>query len=127
MWGYGIVRELFGERRAAQLKGIVLWVPMLADDDAIAAAQQSGSRSDDRVQHWWDEDKEMSQLFAQTLGIQGPAWDVYLLYPPAIRWEGDVPPAPTFWMHQLSDPAAAPDRCLRYDPSGLARELDRLI
>jgi hypothetical protein len=100
---------------------------MLADDDAVAAAQQAGSWSDDRVQHWWDEDKEMSRLFAQTLSLQGPAWDVYLLYSPGISWEEEVPPVPSFWMHQLSDPAAALDRYLRRDPSRLARELDRLI
>jgi hypothetical protein len=100
---------------------------MLVDDDAAAAAQQAGSWSDDRVQHWWDGAKEMSRLVAQTLNLHGPAWDVYLLYRPGIRWEEEVPPVPSFWMHQLSDPAAAPDRCLRRDPSRLARDLDRLL
>lgn len=28
-------------------------------------------------------------------------WDVYLLYPPGVRWEGSTPPRPAFWMHQL--------------------------
>jgi hypothetical protein len=99
---------------------------MLAGDDGIAAATQAGSWSEDRVRQWWDGAREMSQLFAQTLGLQGPAWDVYLLYRSGIRWEGEVPPAPTFWMHQLADPAADPDFLLCDDASRLARELDRL-
>jgi hypothetical protein len=28
-------------------------------------------------------------------------WDVCLIYPPGVRWEGSTPPAPAFWMHQL--------------------------
>ena len=31
-----------------------------------------------------------------------PAWDVYLAYPPGVRW-GEQPPAPAFWHHQLGD------------------------
>jgi hypothetical protein len=35
------------------------------------------------------------------LGIGVDAWDLYLIYGPDARWDGPVPPAPSFWMHQL--------------------------
>jgi hypothetical protein len=100
---------------------------MLAGDDVAAATAQARSWSEDRVQHWWDGGKEMSRLFAQTLGLQGPAWDVYLLYPTGVRWEGETPAAPNFWMHQLPDAAAAPELSLRRAPWRLAGELDTLL
>jgi len=109
------------------MRGIVLWVPMLADDDAAAAELQAGSWTEERVNHWWDGAKQMSQLFGQALGLRGPAWDLYLLYPPGIRWEGELPPSPTFWMHQLDDPGADPELWLCEDPSRLSRELDTLV
>jgi len=118
---------LFTERPSANLHGMVLWVPMLPLDDFDAAATQAGLWAEDRVKHWWDGESEMSRLFQQSLGLHGPAWDVYLLYGPGVRWEAEVPPTPWFWMHQLPDPAADPDLCLSRDPSRLSRELDNLF
>lgn len=109
------------------MAGIVLWVPMLEGDDDAAAAEQAGSWPEERVCQWWDGAKELSRLFERSLGLHSPAWDVYLLYPPGVHWEGDVPPTPTFWMHQLSDPAATPNLLLSRDPSRLSRELDLLV
>lgn len=96
-------------------------------DDAAAAAKQAGSWSEGRVRQWWDGMGEMSRLFAQVLGLHGPAWDVYLLYRPGIQWDGDVPPTPSVWMHQLSEPAADPDLYLSRDTSRLSGELTRLL
>jgi hypothetical protein len=41
--------------------------------------------------------------FTRTLGFSEDAWDVYLLYGPSARWDGDLPPKPDFWMHQLGE------------------------
>ena len=46
------------------------------------------------------------------------AWDIYMIYGPGARWEGEGPPAPQFWMHQLPG-ADAP----RLDPTEFARRL----
>jgi hypothetical protein len=40
-------------------------------------------------------------LFRGPLNMTSDVWDVYLLYPPGVRWEGSIPPAPMYWMHQL--------------------------
>jgi hypothetical protein len=30
------------------------------------------------------------------------AWDVYLVYPPGVEWNGRTPPRPGYFMHQLN-------------------------
>lgn len=47
------------------------------------------------------------------LGVQLPAWDVYLAYDAGTRWSASGQPAPAYWMHQLSN--APPDRKLDAD------------
>jgi hypothetical protein len=39
--------------------------------------------------------------YRETLKLPEDAWDVFLLYPPGVTWEGERPPAPAYWMHQL--------------------------
>ena len=100
---------------------------MLEGDDAAAAAQQAGVWPENRARQWWDATRMMSRLLAQALGLHGPAWDVYLLYRPGTRWQAEIPPAPSFWMHQLSDPAADPARCLGRDPGRLSLQLETFL
>ena len=102
-------------------------VPMLEADTAIAAMERARSWSEGRARHWWDGATEISRLYAKTLGLKAPAWDVSVLHSPGIRWEEEMPPAPTFWMHQLS-PSVGADPALRlsHDPSRLSHVLDEL-
>lgn len=100
---------------------------MLTPDNSDAAARQAKFWPDDRVHHWWDGGRELSSLFGQALGLQGRAWDVYLLYRPGVRWKEHVPPGPSFWMHQLAGPAVDPGLYLARDPSRLSMELDKLF
>jgi hypothetical protein len=85
---------------------------MLQADDAEAARVAAEAFPRDRVEHAWDPDRRAGELFARMLGLRRVAWDVYLLYAPGITWEGEEPPEPTSWMHQL--PAA-----VDADPMGL--------
>ena len=57
------------------------------------------------VVHVWDEERQVGELFAKTLGLKSTAWDFYFLYPSGVTWDDDEPPHPAFWMHQL--PAAS--------------------
>jgi hypothetical protein len=51
---------------------------------------------------------------------------VYLLYARGVRWEGEDPPAPSFWMHQLeSEDGADQKPCL--NPVRLTREALALL
>lgn len=77
---------------------------------------------DQRAQHYWDESGRTMELFRQPLGLQGEAWDVYLLYRRGVRWEGEAAPAPDYWMHQLPG-AAGPV----LDPEMLAGKVAELL
>ena len=84
-----------------------VWLPVL-EKDSIEAATQMPARfpADDRAEHFWDHDRQVSQAYHQTLQLGARqrrhrvAWDVFLLYRAGVRWV-EAPPAPDFWMHQL--------------------------
>jgi hypothetical protein len=112
---------VFAKQPASQLRGFVVWVPMLGATEADVPVA-SRLVPDPRAQHYWDQSGRTMEVFRQPLGLQGEAWDVYLLYGRGVRWEGEVPPAPDFWMHQLSG-AAGPV----LDPEVLARRASDLL
>ncbi|MBV8206775.1 MAG: hypothetical protein JO041_08275 [Acidobacteria bacterium] len=57
------------------------------------------------------------------MGVQLPAWDVYLSYSRGARWDSQGPPPPAFWMHQLSN---APGE-LWLNPERLRAEVQRML
>jgi hypothetical protein len=83
-----------------KLTTFVVWVPQLfgTQPDAIRASRLI---DDPRTVHYWDGSDVTGIAFGRTLAIPSAAWDVYLLYPPGIRWTAQQPPKPAFWMQQL--------------------------
>ena len=82
------------------LRVYVAWVPMFRGREADVP-KASAEVPDRRAAHYWDGDSLLVKGFRETLGLSEPAWDIFLLYGPDARWEGERPPAPAFWMHQL--------------------------
>ncbi len=80
---------------------------MMSGDNLDSAHSESESYADDRVEHRWDPERKLGEVFAKRLGLRGVAWDVYLVYPAGVVWDDDDPPEPTFWMHQLPAGAGA--------------------
>ncbi len=115
-----VVRKLLQDLPDLRLRALVAWVPMLPAD-SLAAAQAAGTSlpPDDRVAYGWDDAGALGDPFAQALGLSSRAWDVYLLYPAGARWDGALPPPPTRWMHQLSQPAGAAPPELRLNAAQL--------
>ena len=124
--GQAVVQQLFETFDDKNLRGLITWLPMLEGDDAEAASRQSELFRESRVSKGWDAQRRIGDLFAQTLGLQSTAWDVYLLYPPGVRWDDAKPPQPAFWMHQLPEVMGA-DSKLFLDADRLAEELRRLL
>jgi len=106
-YGAGVVRTMFELTPAPALKGFAVWVPMMSADNFEAAQRQAAGFADGRVVHLWDGERKVGDTFTKTLGLEGTAWDVYLLYAPGVHWDGSLPPAPTFWMHQLPSATGA--------------------
>jgi hypothetical protein len=82
------------------LRAYVVWVPMSRgmERDVPKATSEV---PDSRATHYWDGDGQLIKGYREVLGLNEPAWDIYLLYPPDARWDGDLPPRPSYWMHQL--------------------------
>ena len=124
--GQKVVKDLFSKHLSTELKGYLVWLPMLSEDNASSADNQSSLISDHRILQGWDEKREISGQFEKTLKLKKTAWDVYLIYAPGVVWEGDLPPAPTFWMHQLEKANGAdPKLCL--NPARLSHELEKQL
>ncbi|MCI0551807.1 MAG: hypothetical protein L0287_12705 [Anaerolineae bacterium] len=105
------------------LQGVIIWTPMLAADNLIAAKHQEAIFFDSRVIHYWDPDRIAGGLLSKTLKLKAPiAWDVYLLYPPDQNRDSDLPPSPGFWMHQLDEEPA-----LFLDPLRLIHTVEIMI
>ena len=91
------------------LRVYVVWVPVLPADQRTPAQEACSLASDKRAAHFWDAEGALPRTFSDVLNLPSgcPAWDVYLTYPPGIRWE-EGPPAPPYWQHQLGAVARAP-------------------
>ncbi|GEM_PF-814380 len=125
--GQRVVESVFSKYpNDARLRGFVVWLPMLPTDSKEAAGAQAASFIDDRLVQQWDGERASGKLLAKTLKLNGNAWDVYLLYAPGVKWMGDEPPKPTFWMHQLRAEDGADQRaCL--NPSVFAGKVAGLL
>lgn len=83
-----------------RLQTFVIWVPKIGgrEKDVPVATRVV---PDARAEHYWDETATVMRGFTKTLGFAEDAWDVYLIYGPTARWDGELPPKPDYWMHQL--------------------------
>ena len=99
---------------------------MMPNDSANGANLEASNFGDLPVAHAWDPERNAGGLYAKTLGLSSVAWDAYLLYQAGVVWQGDLPPKPSFWMHQLPESSGA-DRELLLHPATLARELIALL
>ena len=78
----------------------MVWQPKSGGQEKDVA-EATATFSDRRARHFWDGAGWTLEHFKPVLDIQVDAWDLYLLYGPDSRWEGEQPPKPLFWMHQL--------------------------
>jgi hypothetical protein len=104
-----------------RLRPFIVWVPKLRGKSTDIAGAAT-IVPDARLQHFWDGGSVLMNAYQQVLGLSEDAWDVYLVYGPETRWEGDVPPTPRFWMHQLGTKARPRVRGVYLEPAVFARD-----
>jgi hypothetical protein len=80
---------------------------MGSDNEGAAKTATSLIGPDDpRVRHFYDPGRTIGKAVSRSLGWANPdtdwnaAWDIYLFYPPGVKWEDELPP-PATMMHQL--------------------------
>jgi hypothetical protein len=104
--GHRIVLDVFDKIKEPGLAGLIVWGPMIPGDCADEAAKLVTSERRLIVQAW-DGKRSLGRLWSRTLHLHRPAWDVYLVYVSGVKWEGDLPPMPSFWMHQMGQRSGA--------------------
>ncbi|MEO9170675.1 MAG: hypothetical protein ABI278_05805 [Candidatus Aquilonibacter sp.] len=107
---------------SSDLVPFAVWVPQLGAHRQHVA---SGAAlvTDHRAQQYWDATGWLGDAYGRVLPTPGSAWDVYMLYARGVRWDGLVPPKPTYWMHQLAGVTIAP----HLDPTVLQQHVLQLL
>ncbi|MEP6697724.1 MAG: hypothetical protein ABJA34_12740 [Pseudonocardiales bacterium] len=108
-------RDVFSHVPDRRLAGYLVWVP-IKGATKNEVPQATRTVPDPRAQHYWDRTRDLVNAYSPVLGLDGPAWDVYLIYRTGVRWEGSTPPKPDYWMQQLgarTAPALNGDRFAR--------------
>lgn len=125
-----MIDEVVKKIGAPELRAYVVWLPVMPEDDAQAAARVAARFAGDRVTQYWDGQRSLGWTLGRALGLPprgrgtwGVAWDVYLVYGRGVGWDGIEKPAT--WMQQLEDVPAekAPKldaRALRKVVEGMA-------
>jgi hypothetical protein len=123
--GHAVVGRILKKFSTPRLRALLVWEPMRETDSPDAAAEQANTLRDRRISQGWDGSLDIGKMFGATLALHQVAWDVYLIYKPGITWEGEQPPPPTFWMHQLD--GVDPGLLLCVNPARLGAEVDKLL
>ncbi|MGH9439383.1 MAG: hypothetical protein ACRD22_16205 [Terriglobia bacterium] len=122
---HAVVSRVLKKFSSPELQATLVWEPMRSGDSPVVATEQVQKVRDTRIWRGWNGNKNVGDLFGNTLDLHAAAWDVYLLYKPGIAWERQEPPAPTFWMHQLR--GVDPKLLLCTDPTRLSAEVAKLL
>lgn len=123
--GHRIVGNVLKNLPSSSLQAMFVWEPMRYRDSPLAAARQALTVQDARISQGWNANKDVGKLFAETLKLHDIAWDVYLAYELGIKWKGQGPPSPTFWLHQLE--GVDPELLLWKDPTRSEAEVGKLL
>ncbi|HSY89840.1 MAG TPA: hypothetical protein VK812_00625 [Candidatus Binatus sp.] len=123
--GHAVVGRVLQKFPSPRLQALLVWEPMRVGDTPVTAAEQADTVRDARIAQGWNGSRDVGKLFEATLDLHPIAWDVYLIYRPGILWEGEQPPPPTFWMHQLDD--ADPSLLLCANSTRFSSEVGKLL
>ncbi len=84
-----------------RLHTYVIHVPTLGAEEKHVAATIP-LLDGPRVSHYWEDSGIIGRHYSETLDIAPVyAWDVWMIYGPDAQWTDTLPPAPSFWQHQL--------------------------
>lgn len=113
-----------------RLQTFVVHVPVVGAE-AKDIAPASGLLQNANVRHYWNPSASFGRQLARAVDLKRDdapvyAWDVWLIYGPAVTWDGELPPRPQRLMHQL--PALKGNTEFpRLDAEAFAREVRQLL
>lgn len=108
---------MLGKLDDQSVRTYVVWVPMNRglERDVPNATKEVW---DPRARHYWDGEGQLIASYRDVLGgFNEPVWDTYILYGRDAKWEGDRPPTPAYWMHQLGSEKRPRVKGIYWDPA----------
>ncbi len=54
-----------------------------------------------RIHHYWEDTGILGQHYTEVMDVDMYVWDFWAIYGPDARWEGNLPPKPAYFEHQL--------------------------
>lgn len=104
-----------------KLRTFIVYVPTVgAEEEDVPEATQVVTGGNAR--HYWEDSGIIGKLYRETLVIDAYAFDAWMIYQPGVIWEGELPPAPAFWMHNLGV-----DEAPRLDSKEFAIEVEKYL
>jgi hypothetical protein len=81
-----------------------VFIDMMDSDDLAAARNAAAALEDGRAAFFHDPEHHAGLALARCFRWRHHvAWDAYLCYSAGARWDGDTPPEPAEWFHELQD------------------------
>lgn len=115
-----VTENILKRKGGKNISVYVVWVPMLrAVEKNVSPA--TGVVATSWAKQYWDGQNLLGEQYRKVLDWNDSAWDVYMLYGPQVRWTGDLPPTPDYFMHQTSE------RGPRLDASVFGVRIDQLL
>ncbi len=74
-----------------------------------------------RIHHYWEDSGIIGQHFSETMDVSMYVWDFWAIYGPDARWDGTLPPKPSYYEHQLGGSGGFPQE-LRLDAKRFAQK-----
>ena len=99
--GASEVNDALKKNASPAIRAYAVWVPKRGGKES-QVAEATATVPDTRARHFWDGAGYLVKAYPSVLGLAVDAWDIYMIYEPDARWDGATPPAPAYWMHQLS-------------------------
>lgn len=122
-----VEQEITARYPAERVPALIVWIPMLPTDSEKAARESATIFPHQRARQFYDARQELGTLYAQQtfagfyerarksvpddhylamalddrIEVKRPQWDLYMLYAPGVKWEGEAPPMPTHWIRHL--------------------------
>lgn len=83
-----------------RIRSYIVWGPMEDEDTEADARKVTVNAPDPRVTHFWTDDDVLADTWAQVLGVvdDETGYDLWMIFPPGVRWEGEKPPVPPYFM-----------------------------
>jgi hypothetical protein len=82
-----------------RLRLYLVWGPMEEEDTEADARKATVNMPDPRATQFWTDDDGLADSWARVLGVvdDETGYDLYMIFPPGVRWEKD-PPIPSYFM-----------------------------